>query len=232
MERTAARTIRGDWSFAGLNHQPTFFGDHTVPNNYNRDNRGGYGGGYRGGPRRSGPPQRRGIPLSALDPNLTAASHKVIGCATEIHTALGPGYEESVYVEALKNELAAQGISFKEKHAFEVKYKDKVVGKTVVDLFIEDKFILDVSTTHGEIGGGERAVLRAQLKAADLMLGLVMSFGGRRLKDGLVRVLNVEKFKAEHGGEFGEEDWSEGDHGGEHHEEGHDRTVDFDERPQ
>lgn len=149
--------------------------------------RGGYGGGGGGGG------ERRGIPLSALDPSLTDISHKVIGCARDVHVALGPGYDHTCYMTALQNEMTAQGIKFRVHHAIDVKYKDQKVGQTIADLFIEDRFIVTVMARYGEVGSQERSVLRAQLKSADLELGLIINFGGRLLKDGLVRVLNVEK---------------------------------------
>ncbi len=187
-----------------------------------RGHRGGGGRGNGGGRGRGrgdgrdgrgdGRSRRPGIPLSSLDPNLTSFSHKVIGIATEIHTVLGPGFDEATYMTALKNEMVAQGLRFKQNHAFEVKFKDQVVGSTTIDLFIEEQFLVSVVARPGDIGGGERAALRAQLKAADLVLGLIVSFGGRRLKDGLVRVLNVEKLKRERPGEFDQHD-EEGDEG-------------------
>src|SRR5439155_25530471 len=95
--------------------------------NYNRaparDNRG-RGGNDRGGP-------RRGTPLSELDPALTEVSRKVIGCAIEVHMELGPGYDESVYLNALKMELDAEGVQYKAQHPFDVYFDEKVVGKTV-----------------------------------------------------------------------------------------------------
>jgi len=45
-------------------------------------------------------------------------------------------------------------------------------------------------------------VMRSQLKAANLDLGLIINFGERRLKDGLVRVVNVEKITKEKGLSF------------------------------
>ncbi|MEK6703049.1 MAG: GxxExxY protein [Planctomycetota bacterium] len=168
--------------------------------------RGGEGGGREGG----GGRERRGIPLSALDPALTAVSHKVIGAARDVHVALGSGFAESVYAEALKNELTAQGIPFKMAHTFPVKYKDQVVGQVIADFFIDGRFVLEVMAEPRDISGSDRSALRAQLKAADVDLGLIMNFAGRRLMDGLVRVLNVDKINAARGEDFHHDDEPEG----------------------
>lgn len=183
--------------------------------NYN-DNRNYNRRDYRdSGPRsthdRQGDRPRRGTPLSELDPALTEVSRKVIGCAIDVHMELGPGYEESVYSSALQAELTAQGVAFKAGHPFDVYFDDKVVGKCVADLWVADRFIVEVMARPGEIGGYERAQLRAQLRAADVELGLIINFGERRLKDGLVRVLNPDKLNemkgegAEGAGEGAEE---------------------------
>ncbi|MDX2148075.1 MAG: GxxExxY protein [Planctomycetota bacterium] len=204
---------------------------HPLAHNYNRGDygqrgggnfsdrsRGGYGGGGHGegghggrGRGRGSSRDRRGIPLSELDPALTAISHKVIGAATEVHVNLGPGFPEDVYFRALLAEMDAQSIPYKVDCAFDVVYKDKKLGEIVADLYIDDKFIVDVSATPGEIGSHERSVLRAQLKAADRVLGLIINFAGRRLKDGLVRVINVDKLRAERGDLFDDEGGDEGD---------------------
>lgn len=161
---------------------------------YSSNNRGGRDrdrGGDRG--ERGG---RRGVPLAELDPALTGTSHKVIGCARDVHMALGPGFDRTVYLHAIIDEMRTQGIDFKPDHAFDVRFKDKVVGKCVADLFIADRFIVQIMSRPGEIGSYERAALRAQLRAADLELGLIINFAGRLLKDGLVRVLNPDKLAA------------------------------------
>ncbi|MCB9845920.1 MAG: GxxExxY protein [Phycisphaeraceae bacterium] len=149
-----------------------------------------YGGG--GGEGQYGR-RRRGVPLSELDPGLTDLSRRVIGASIEVHKALGPGYDREVYANALIGELDAAGIGHKRGHSFDVKYNDRLVGSIQSDLYVGDRFLVDVLAFHGEVGSGERARLRAQLRAADLELGLIINFGERRLKDGLVRVLNPDK---------------------------------------
>lgn len=180
---------------------------------------GGYGdrGGGRGGyPRDGGRDgagreggrggERRGLPLSELDPALTDVSRKVIGCAIEVHKTLGPGFAEEVYLNALCGELSAQGVGFKTNEKIDVRFKDKVVGQVVADLHVDGRFIVELMARPGEIGSFERSSLRAQLKASDHELGLIINFAERRLKDGLVRVLNMEKINVERGDETGGED--------------------------
>jgi GxxExxY protein len=157
--------------------------------------RGGGGGGGGGRPGWGGDPDQtgRGLPLSELDPALTEVSRKVIGAAIEVHKALGPGFSESVYMAALQDELSGLGVPFKTDHSVPVNYKGKPVGSTQADLFVDNRFFVDVMAERREVGGSERSALRSVLRAADLELGLIINFGERRLKDGLVRVLNPDK---------------------------------------
>lgn len=159
-----------------------------------RDRRGPGGG---RGPRRPDA-DGRGVPLSELDPALTEVSRKLIGAAIEVHKNLGPGFDREVYQKAVELELESLGVTFKSRHAIAVNYRGKQVGTCTVDLFIENRFIAQILAQRGEISSSERAGMRAALKAADMELGLVINFAERRLKDGLVRVLNPEKLNLSH----------------------------------
>lgn len=156
-----------------------------------RDNRGPGGHDNRGG----GGFDRRGVQLDELDPALTELSRRVIGCAIEVHKELGPGYPRDVYVKSLQIELKAEEIAFKADHGFDVEFDGEVVGTVVCDLFIGERFLVKLMAEHTDIGTQPRSELRAQLRAADFELGLIINFGERRLKDGLVRVLNPDKLR-------------------------------------
>lgn len=145
-----------------------------------------------------------------LDPALTDVSRKVIGCAIEIHTALGPGFDHDTYVTALSRDLADQGVQHSVNHVFPVRYRGQEVGTHRVSLFVDNRFVVQIVCDPDEVGGFERTALRAQLRQADLELGLIINFHRRRLKDGgLVRVLNPDKLEALRG----HPDASEGDEG-------------------
>ena len=163
---------------------------------HHRDRGGRHDRGHdRGQQDRGGRHERRGVPLSDLDPALTELSRRVIGCAIEVHKELGPGFPRAIYDKALAIELEAEEIDFKPGHAFDVEFDDEKVGEVVCDYFIGGRFVVKVMAEHIDIGTQPRSELRAQLRAADLELGLIINFGERRLKDGLVRVLNPDKLR-------------------------------------
>ncbi|HYE60929.1 MAG TPA: GxxExxY protein [Phycisphaerales bacterium] len=160
-------------------------------NDRNYNDRGSNGGGNGG--------ERRGIPLSDLDPKITEASRKVIGCSIEVHKALGPGYPADIYLEALRLELDNIGLHYKPRQTFPVTYRGQKVGEVTCGLFVDGLFLVTVMAEPREVDTPDRLRLRAQLKAANLDLGLIINFADKRLTDGLVRVLNIEKINLDRG---------------------------------
>lgn len=140
-----------------------------------------------------------------LDPALSEVSRKVIGSAIEIHRALGPGLDKSVYDNALAIELKEQGVRFAKDHEFAVNYKNQRIGGHRVTFFVDDRFVVQTLADNREISGFDRDQLRTQLKRADLELGLIINFDRRRLTDGLVRVINPDKLDALRGERAGTE---------------------------
>lgn len=130
-----------------------------------------------------------------MDPELTDISRRVIGCAIEVHKALGPGLPIEIYGAALGVELASAGIAHEADTSIEVRYAGKVVGQVRASLLVEDRFIVDLVARPGDVGTGERLQTRAKLRALELELGLIINFAQRRLKDGLVRVLNPDQLR-------------------------------------
>jgi GxxExxY protein len=182
--------------------------DYDNRSNYNRRNdRGGHGG-DRGG-RRDGGQRRRGTPLSELDPKLTELSRRLIGAAIEVHKELGPGYSRDIYLKALELEMGDEEISYTKNQTFDVLFGDDVIGTVSCDLYVSDRFLVQVMAEQREVRPHERTALRADLRAADLELGLIINFGERRLKDGLVRVLNPDKLNELHGHRDESDDESE-----------------------
>ncbi|MEO0995360.1 MAG: GxxExxY protein, partial [Pseudomonadota bacterium] len=64
-------------------------------------------------------PRRQGEPDHAVDD----LARMIIGAAIQVHKALGPGFPESIYEEALCFELNQQGVVFERQCAISVSYK-------------------------------------------------------------------------------------------------------------
>jgi GxxExxY protein len=152
---------------------------------------------------------RRPTPLSELDPALTEISRRVIGCAIETHKELGPGYPLEIYRKALAHELKHEEISFQLDKAFPVEFDGEEIGTVNADMYVGERFLLKLLADNSEVEGGARSELRAVLRAADLELGLIINFGQRRLKDGLVRVLNPDALRTDDDEEYDEEEHEE-----------------------
>ena len=113
---------------------------------------------------------------------------KVIGAAIEVHRALGPGYLESVYEEALCVELNLQGIPHKAQVAFALHYKDHEIGEGRLDLLIEDELIVELKAVD-TLAPIHSAQAISYLKAMNKELALLINFNTRLLKDGIKRIV-------------------------------------------
>lgn len=53
---------------------------------------------------------------------------KIIGCAMEVHKALGNGFQEVIYQRALEIEMAQQGLTTSREHEMDIFYKGIKIG--------------------------------------------------------------------------------------------------------
>ena len=63
---------------------------------------------------------------------------KIIGCAMEVHKALGNGFQEVIYQRALAYEMELQGLHFSREFEMPVFYKEIQVGTRRVDFLVEE----------------------------------------------------------------------------------------------
>lgn len=147
-----------------------------------------------------------------LDPALSEVSRIVIGCAIDIHKTLGPGFDRSVYEQALAVELREHDVDFEVNHSFPIEYKGTRVGEHCVSLYVDHRFAVKILAEDRELSGFDRDALRAQLRAAELDLGLIINFDRRRLRDGLVRVLNPDRIEHLRGDHHDDDEYEDDDH--------------------
>ncbi len=71
-------------------------------------------------------------------------SYRIMGVVFEVHNALGPGFGESIYEEALAHEFAKRGIPFERQKSITVRYKDVTVGEYRLDFLVDGKIIVEL----------------------------------------------------------------------------------------
>jgi GxxExxY protein len=116
----------------------------------------------------------------------TELTERIIGCAIEVHRALGPGLLESAYRRALGIEFAHRNIRFERERKIPLLYRDQPLGDYKIDLIVEGRVVVEVkSVIHLE------PVFEAQvltyLKITGIHVGLLMNFNRAVLKAGIKR---------------------------------------------
>jgi GxxExxY protein len=108
-----------------------------------------------------------------IDEELT---YKIRGSVYEVYRQLGSGFLESVYGKALMIELESIGLQAVRQVSFAVMYKDRPVGRFLVDIVVEKNVVIELKAQ----GNVNMAMCKAQLvnylKASGLKVGLIVNF--------------------------------------------------------
>jgi len=117
-------------------------------------------------------------------------TQKVIGFATEVHRALGPGLLESAYEECLCFELKQGGLAFRRQVSLPIVYKSvRLDCGYRLDIVIEDRVIVELKTVERLMPIHEAQML-TYLKLSGIRTGLLLNFNSAVLKDGMRRLLS------------------------------------------
>jgi GxxExxY protein len=123
----------------------------------------------------------KGFPLKEV-------TERIISCALEVHSTLGPGLLESVYEEALAHEFTLRGVKYEKQKKINLKYKGKEIGKQRIDFLIENEVVLELKAVE-TMNKIYEAQLLTYLRAMDKRVGLLINFNVERLKDGIKRLI-------------------------------------------
>ena len=102
-------------------------------------------------------------------------TEKIIGCAIEVHKALGPGFKESTYENALLSELTKCGLEYEQQKPVKVTYKGMTVGRHRLDLLVEEKVVVELKAVKG-LSSEDTKRLLSYLKATGIQVGLLLNF--------------------------------------------------------
>jgi GxxExxY protein len=122
--------------------------------------------------------------------NENELSHKVIGLAMQVHSALGPGLLESAYKETLFFKIKqANMFVVKEKPMPLIFEEVKLECGYRIDLLVENKLVIEIKSVES-LNDIHLAQTLTYMKLGDFKLGLLMNFNVLKLKDGIKRVIN------------------------------------------
>lgn len=114
----------------------------------------------------------------------------VVDAAFKVHTTLGPGLLECVYVAALAYELRKRRLRVDLERGIPAYYEEVHLDMGFrADIIVENRVIVEIKSieslapVHGKI-------LLTYLRFAEVKLGLLVNFGAPLIKDGIKRVVN------------------------------------------
>jgi GxxExxY protein len=126
----------------------------------------------------------------AETPRGNQLTEKIIGCAIEVHKALGPGLLESAYEECFCYELTQNGLSFNRQVPLPVVYKGiKLDCGYRIDVLVNDVIVVELKTVEKLLPIHD-AQLLTYLKLYKRPIGLLMNFNVPVLKSGIKRLVN------------------------------------------
>lgn len=120
---------------------------------------------------------------------------EILGCAIAVHKALGPGFLEKFYEEALCIELALKGLKFRRQMAVALVYREQNIGCHRLDLLVENCVIVELKATK-KLEDIHYATTLSYLKATKAEVALLLNFNSpmlsiKRFANSILR-LNTE----------------------------------------
>lgn len=117
---------------------------------------------------------------------------KIIGCAMNVHKALGNGFQEVIYQRALAIEMGMAGISYSREFEMPIFYREQQIGTRRVDFLVEGVVSVEIKATT-KLENVHFAQAINYLEAYNLEIGLLINFGETSLN---FKRLNNKKFKS------------------------------------
>ena len=108
---------------------------------------------------------------------------RVIGVCMDVHCALGHGFLEIVYKDAIEFELDKRDISCNREKEYKIEYKGIILPhKFYADFVLNDKIILEVKAAENGLANEQVAQTINYLKASGCKIGLLVNFGRSKLE--------------------------------------------------
>lgn len=103
---------------------------------------------------------------------------RVLGAFYDVYNALGHGFLESVYENALVLTLEESGLAVARQYPIKIIFKGRCIGEFRADLIIEQSLIIEIKAQQ-TLAPVHEAQLLNYLKATSIPVGLLLNFGPR-----------------------------------------------------
>ncbi len=112
---------------------------------------------------------------------INALTHRIIGCAMQVHRTLGNGFQEVIYQRALAIEFTFCGIDFEREMEMNLFYRDQHIGTRRVDFFVEGKIMVEIKAVE-HLQEVHKAQAINYCEAYHIADGLLINFGAKSLE--------------------------------------------------
>jgi len=99
----------------------------------------------------------------------------------KVHRTLGPGFLESVYLNALVHELRRAGLAAEVAQHITVRYENIIAGDFIADLIVNDVLLCELKAISS-VSKADEVQLVNYLTAANRDFGLLLNFGAPSLQ--------------------------------------------------
>lgn len=103
-------------------------------------------------------------------------TYAIRDCIFRVQKELGSGHKESVYENALKEELLVRNLKIDTQKQIPIFYRNKKVGMYRPDMIVEDKIVIELKALPF-VGSKEKRQLWTYLKGSEYRLALLVNFG-------------------------------------------------------
>ena len=111
---------------------------------------------------------------------LNVITKRIIGCGYTVSNALGVGFLEKVYENALVHEMHKNDLRVDQQRPIQVFYDGVLVGDYLADILVEDTVLVELKAVK-TIENTHVAQCLNYLKATELKVCLLLNFGEPKL---------------------------------------------------
>ncbi|MCC6660340.1 MAG: GxxExxY protein [Phycisphaerales bacterium] len=126
-----------------------------------------------------------------LPAELNALTERIIGCAIEVHRALGPGLLERLYEDAMVHELTLVGLAVERQRPVSLVYKGHELLGQRLDLVVAENVVVELKSIE-KVLEVHAAQLLGYMRAGQYPLGLLLNFNVPVLRQGITRRINSQ----------------------------------------